>query len=245
MNNPHSPKYLKNENSTSIVIFVHGFMGSPIQFERMSNYLYGKGFSTATVLLPGHGDSALTFTKVKLSDWEEHLKNEIEHFSNYDKIFLVGHSIGGLLCLNASVGNKKIKAVAAISSPLKLYIFHPIGLFRKAKLLFQNKNVKNVYKHANNVKLSPSFIFHFRRSLKHPYSLMEKTKSTLPNIKIPVLIVHSSKDETVAFESSKMLEQGLVNSALEVLNLTDSYHAYYTESEEKAIYEAVLNCFSK
>ena len=52
---PHRPYYREREGADTIVIFIHGFFGSPSQFWELSAIAWEKGYSIASLLLPGHG----------------------------------------------------------------------------------------------------------------------------------------------------------------------------------------------
>ena len=234
----HLPWYIKKDGSDSIVIFIHGFMGSPSQFSSLAGIFAEKGFSAASVLLPGHGTAGLNFAKSTFRDWEEHLQSELDRFSDYKKIFLVGHSIGGLLALNASAGISRIESVTAVASPLKFYYF--AGLFRKLKLLFsKNAELKKAYLEAYSINMSFLTYFLLGRVFMQPFLLAKKTKANLKNITVPVLIIHSEKDETVSFKSSEMFEKGLVNASETILRLKDSNHGYAPQADREMIADSI------
>ena len=239
----HLPRYNENKHSESIVIFVHGFMGSPDQFETASESFFELGFSTASVLLPGHGISEYTFTGAAYTDWENHLQNEIDKYCEYKNVFIVGHSVGGLLALNASVGQSRIKAVAAIFPPLKFYYIS--GVYRKIKLIFtKNRDIREAYIKANSIRVTFLTFLLFAKALYQPLALAEKTKKNLAEITVPALIIHSRGDETVSFKSAEMFEKGLINSRAEFLRLEASHHGYMYEDERKLACGAVRNFIS-
>ena len=243
MDSVHQPRFMQCNNAKSIVIFIHGFMGSPNQFYDLMEVVYRNGLSAASVLLPGHGRSKMDFVKATLQSWEQHLQKELERYQNYEHIYLVGHSIGGLLALSATIeGKQKIEKVVLLSTPLKVYLFNPISWFRKfcIHIGIGNNEVRAAYKNANSIgKVFPYCVLWFRVLLQ-PHKLMRKLKRKLGIIKIPILVIHSKKDETVSWKSAELFDKGLTGSVHEMVTLNHSHHAYYTKEERQCIAQKLL-----
>ena len=238
----HLPKQMIQRHSNTIVVFVHGFMGTPDQFADMMESVYESGISAVSILLPGHGKTGYEFAKCSVEDWEMHLRSELVCYQNYERIYLVGHSIGGLLALNAST-EFNIKGVVALSTPLKIHLLNPVACLKKAKLLFLKKNheIKASYRNAmgigkpfyRTVPLWSSVMF-------QPYRLMRKSAQMLSRVTVPTLTIHSKNDETTAFKSAEMFEGLLVNSKHEAIVLENAWHAYYSKNEKKIIVDAIV-----
>ena len=238
----HIPERRLYENSEKIAFFIHGFMGSPDQFKELMDIFVKNGFSVVSTLLPGHGNSETDFLKVTLDDWETHIKNEILLLQNYGKIYLIGHSIGGLLALNLSM-EIDVAGVIAISTPLKIYLFNLKAYWRRIKFMCLKKDseIKKVYKDAMSIR-KPNFykIPLLLKVMFQPHKLMRKTAKNLKQISVPTLMFHSKNDETVVLKSSKLFKEGLTNSCHQNIVLNDSFHAYYTKDEWKLVVNSIL-----
>ena len=104
MNDAHAPAFRVNPAEKGLVVFIHGFMGSPRYFDGFSEAMYQQGYSVASLLLPGHGSFAEEFAFSTMEQWQNHVNDEVVRFSrDHGKIWLVGHSMGGLLALNAAI----------------------------------------------------------------------------------------------------------------------------------------------
>jgi pimeloyl-ACP methyl ester carboxylesterase len=83
-------------------LFVHGYFGLAIAFERMMECLTAKGHRCVAIDLRGHGDSSLTgnLGKVSIRDYAD----DVERVARFlgDPV-IVGHSMGGLLAQIAAV----------------------------------------------------------------------------------------------------------------------------------------------
>ena len=240
----HIPKYRESANAETLIIFIHGFMGSPNQFDDLAEAALDKGYSTLSVLLPGHGGSCRDFTINGLTEWESYLHSEIDRYKDkHSNIYLFGHSMGGLLALNASVINvDKICGIVLLSSPMKINIT-PKSIFYRVKLLLypNNHEVKRSYRLSNSIEMRFSFycLLWFRTYLQLR-KLISKTKANLAAVSVPIIMVHSSHDETVSIKSAKILYEGLSNTVKQKITLNQSWHMYYTNEERKMICDEML-----
>src|SRR4051812_2574980 len=78
------------------LLFVHGYFGLAIAFERMMERMASKGHRCVAIDLRGHGDSALAgdLGKVSIHDYADDVERVARRLG--DPI-IVGHSMGGLL----------------------------------------------------------------------------------------------------------------------------------------------------
>jgi carboxylesterase len=240
----HEPEYLKNPNSKRLILFIHGFMGTPGIFRDLMQAVYEHGFSAASVLLPGHGTTGIEFAKVRVSDWENHIKAELSKYGRYEQIDVVGHSIGGLLALLASLDtNFKIGKAVLLFTPLKVYLLNPFALLIRFRTHIGPKDsgVIKAYSDMNSVSAVFPACLLWLNVLLQPHKLIRKVKKRLGEITIPTLIIHSRNDETASFKSSKLFDKALVRSRRKIITLRDSYHTYFTHGDRKRIQEAVLD----
>ena len=236
----HVPTYKKHDGTDCIVIFIHGFMGSPDQFEDLAEAVHKIGCAHMSVLLPGHGASVKEFARFGIKDWQRHVQKEINKVKHeYKKIFLVGHSMGGLLALNASlIKGSNISGVVLISTPLKINWLHPKFLWLKLCLeLFPKDNeIKAAYIKAKSIGNSELLLYPL--TIKPIFSFFKLTRQTgkrLPGISVPVYMFHSKNDETVSFKSAGLLYKGLRNTKRTAITLDKSWHAFYYGDEREII----------
>jgi carboxylesterase len=238
----HKPIWREKENAHCLIIFVHGFMGGPNQFSDLMEVAYERGYSGGAILLPGHGGTGPDFGRYSRVEWENHLQDELsKHVGSYQSIFLVGHSMGGLLALNASLqAQNRICGIFLLATPLKLS-FGPHNLLRKASLLFlpRGHHIKEAYWQAKGFsgwRVSPRWLIPIRGFNQ----LMRKTSASLARINVPVLAIHSRYDETVSFKSADMLYKGLSNTVRKRLTLERSWHSYYPPDERELVRAAFV-----
>jgi len=238
----HTPLFQDSGHAETLVVFVHGLIGSPGQFGSLIEAALGKGCAIAAPLLPGHGGPWKGFARCGVEEWETHLQNELDQYiGKYENVLIVGHSMGGLLGLNASLARKNnIQGVFLLASPMKANC-KPWALWAKMKLLVypMTHPIKKTYWEAKSIpKIAVSL--RWFKPLGGLYRLMRKTRRNLPHVFVPVTIVHSQRDEMVAFKSADILCNGLKNTTRQRITLCDSWHVHYTQEEQAAVCAALL-----
>jgi len=222
-------------------------MGSPDQFADLLEAAYEHGCSACAILLPGHGGTSRDFGQHGLADWQGHLQDVLDIYNGtYPNIILAGHSMGGLLALNASLQEQNhICGVFLLSSPLKINL-SPRSLFMRLKLLLYPSRhpVKSAYwqaKSLTNFAVSPRWL----KPLRDLWRLERGMALDLPRVFVPVLAIHSRNDEAVSFRSADMFHNGLHNSAVKSITLEKSWHAYYPTEEWEVVRAAFLEFIDK
>ena len=241
----HIPTYQKYHDSDCAVMFIHGFMGSPDQFADLADAVYEIGCTYTSVLLPGHGGGVDEFVKFGVGDWKRHIQSEIDKVKqDHKKIVLVGHSMGGLLALNASLAEEnKIAAVVLLSTPLQVRLLHPRSLWLKLRLLLfpREHEIKSAYIKSNSLRASRFFVYPFAiKPVIQFYKLVRQTKKRLPEVFVPVYMFHSRQDETTSYQSAALLYEGLCNTKRTGFSLDKSWHAFYCGEERKMIKDQLL-----
>ena len=245
----HEPFFLENSAKKGLVVFVHGFMGSPQQFAGLAQSVHAMGYSAASLLLPGHGSTVKEFSAATMENWQDHVHAEIGRLScGHADICLVGHSMGGLLAINTAIKHSgHVRCLFLIACPFKLKYLSVQTIKTKLQQAFYRKSnpVKSAYLLGNSVTLSPSLIWRFAKPTAELYRLINITKDNLHKVRVPVTAVYSSSDETVSTDSLGMLKNRLDQAPFESVTLSDSLHAYYPEHERSLIEAALINAVSQ
>jgi len=238
----HRPINRERDTAETMVIFIHGFMGSPDQFSDLADAVYEKGCSTMSILLPGHGAGMGEFVRSNMRDWERHVQSEIDRVDErYKKIILVGHSMGGLLALGASLApDSRVAGVLTIATPLKI---NKKSFYIKLQMMTRPSmsEIKRAYFRATSI--GRSAFWHYlilSRPLYHLFRLIKQTRGRLAEVTVPVTLFYSRGDETVDYRSAKFFEEGLCNTEPTVVTLDKSWHAYYDAAERAVIVGKLL-----
>jgi len=241
----HKPKFYENSASSDIVVFIHGFMGSPRQFDSLAEAVHRQGYSAATLLLPGHGSTARDFGSGTFERWQSHVDAEIERYScNFSNIWLTGHSMGGLLAINTAVRyNKYVRGILTIACPFKIIPLSAYTIQTRTRQVFR-KTIRAAYLSNSSVGMSPTLIWHSRRPAAEIRKLMSAARGNLSQVRMPVTAVYSTSDELTSITSLDIMKRELTKAPFESVVLKESLHAYYTEYEQTMIEQALMNLVS-
>ena len=89
------------------ILIVHGFAGGTYDQEGLANYLeLNRNFDVYQYTLPGHQKN---LSKVKSNEWIKSSEDMIEWLisNGYRKIYLIGHSMGGVIATYLASNIKK------------------------------------------------------------------------------------------------------------------------------------------
>lgn len=221
------------EKEKPIIILCHGFFRSKdgktyVGLERILNK---KGISTLRFDFFGHGESEGKFEEVTTSEAVDDVLSAIKFLkeSGYGKIGLMGSSFGGMASIMAASKVNDLY-VLALKSPVSDYS----SLFRTQQNEQEVKKIKEMgFTHITDIegkkrKLNISFFIDAQKA--DAYEAAKK-------IKIPALIVHGDKDDSVPVEQSKRTASLMENCRLEVIKGAD--HGYSNEAHYKEMLDLI------
>jgi len=224
-------RYLSiNQKSNLYIVFLHGFM-SDIAGDKPKNFLkYCKkrklGF--LAIEYSGHGKSSGKFTNGNISKWTREVKVTIKKIIKKKKFILIGSSMGSWLSLNQfKYFNNQIKGFIGIGSA-------PEFLERLMWKKFSKKIKKEIIKKK---------IYHLKHGeYEYPITyqiIKDGRKNKVFNkkfiSKIPVTMVHGSKDEVVPVSYSKKILNNFKKAKKKILVIKNGDHSLSSKINLKKI----------
>lgn len=86
------------EDAPAAVLLVHGFVGGSNNFGELPQLLAADGYRVRAMRLPGHGTTPEDFAKTPASEFTTAVLRELRALKqNHERVYLVGHSMGGAL----------------------------------------------------------------------------------------------------------------------------------------------------
>jgi esterase/lipase len=146
-------------------IIVHGFGGNPKDVYSIKNNLLKYDIKENDIYLPllyGHNTQKRGFVfGIKYTEMIEHLKDYIYEISKkYDKIIVIGYSMGALLCMCVSM-KIKIDKLIVLNPPIHIWDFNSFRFWfgddLKKRRLFHTKTVLRSIRYRvirNNLELT-------------------------------------------------------------------------------------------
>lgn len=129
--------YERITTAKTVVLFVHGIQGSPLQFKWLVSRL-PSNIDYKCILLPGHGGSVAWFKKTGSKEWQRYI-NELcrEKRTKYERVVYVVHSMGCLLGINTTkVDDNCFDAMLLLACPIMLSPNNQEAVIKPSLLLF-------------------------------------------------------------------------------------------------------------
>ena len=224
-------RYLSiNQDANLYLVFLHGFM-SDIEGDKPNNFLkYCKkrklGF--LAIEYSGHGKSSGKFTKGNISKWTEEVRISIKKIIKNKNFILIGSSMGSWLSLNQfKYFNNQIKGFMGIGSA-------PEFLERLMWKKFSKKIKKEI------IKKKIYQLKHGEYEYPITYQLIKDGKKNKVlnkkyNNKIPVTMVHGSKDEVVPVTYSKKILNNFNKAMKKIVVIKNGDHSLSNKFNLKKI----------
>ncbi len=213
-------RYLVGTNPREAVLLVHGFMASPFEVQNLGRGLNRLGLSVLMPLLPGFGSSADIANQSHASQWQQALRSHLSLVAScYDRITLVGFSLGGALALNFALSEapedrvlqSKITRLGLVS-PLVKSATKLSGTINNLTRLFANSiSIRKLFDLTQNPDLltplkHPSFYNSAipLHAVAQTLKLSRKLQRTPRWLKssIPTYLSVSEKDQTIDWQAA-------------------------------------------
>jgi len=230
-------------------LLIHGFVSTPQEMRWLGDQLNAADFTVLGVRLPGHATKASDLFRTRWWDWIASIE-DCYHFlrENCERIAAVGMSLGGALALVSSA-SLPFDCAVAISTPYQSIPYHRLSFLRAAFpfLSFVQSLVKALPK-------PPPLDFLDRQAAKDhlTYSvfptrgvletdrLLTQMRRVLPQITIPVLVIHSQRDRGVPIDNAEKLVDAIGKYKVETLILEDSGHVVLLEPERERAAKKII-----
>jgi len=223
------------------VLGLHGYMGYPGELYYPAERLQKAGFTVSVPRLPGHGTSGDDFNLSSGRQWlRKALDSYLELSSEHEEVYVMGHSMGGLLALlTASVFPvKKIALMApAVSFHQPLFLTEGLSLF-KDKVLNRPlwKPDSSIQFHdirdpGDDIYLGQEYwTWSYFKRMADLSRLKKLTIKQMPRVTGDVLTIMGGLDKTVSIKSASIIEKR-VCGAVKTVVLSESAHLIPYEKE--------------
>ncbi len=239
----------KDIGEGNTIVFLHGFLESKEIWKDFTEAL-SKKFRIISIDLPGHGKSD-QIDEVHSMELMADRVNAVLEKEGVEKCFLIGHSMGGYVCLEfADKYTEKLKAFCLFHShaaedtdEIKKNRDRTIEIVKAGKQEFINMFIPDLFAEENVEKYQEEISFlQEKASETHKEGIIAALKGMkirkdyckeLVETKLPVLFIVGQKDKRIDLELIK--EQMCLPKDSEALIIENAGHMGHIEEKEMTL----------
>lgn len=245
------------------VLITHGFGEHSGRYGALTEHLVSQGYSVTAYDHRGHGLSdGLPGHVESFAEYDDDLARligSVRSRSNTASLFLIGHSMGGLIALRYAAHNRGNLSGAIISAPLievavrvparKLMIAR-VGARMAPRMRLDNEiNPSHLSRDPEigrayaadplvNRKVSPKWFAEATRA-------MHEVTEWAPRITLPLLVMHGTDDRLASVEATKRVFEGMESPDKELVIYPGFYHELFNEPEKQDVFDRVTEWLGK
>lgn len=217
----------------------------------MGEYLNGHGYTALGIRLAGHATQPEDMRRSRWTDWTASVEDGYQLLRSLtDSVFLAGLSMGGVLALLMSA-RLDVKGVVAMSTPYQLQKDIPLWRLRLYDWFIHYAPKSREAPGASWFDKAAfaeqvSYPQNPVRSIVELQALLNEMRAALPEIRKPVLLIHSRDDTYVASGNMEHIYARLVSASDKTeLLITGSGHVVTRDAARQQVFEAAREFISR
>lgn len=233
--------YLKGDTGKGILL-IHGYTGFIDELEELAKYVNKNGITVSLPILPGHNTTVQDLNKYKWRDWYNFIEKKYQELAeNVKQPYIGGISMGGALALHFAAHNPTngVIALATGTRLLDPYV-NIIPIAKKFIEFFPKKESSGDVNKRGLKRKRKCYRYTSLKTVNELMKLFSHLKDDLPEIKTPVLYIHSLKDHTISYENAFVTFNRISSKFKEFVTLKKSYHLITMDIEKQVVFEETL-----
>lgn len=227
------------------VLMIHGFTGSPVELYPMGEYLARQGLTVLGVRLAGHGTTPEDLAQTGWRDWVASAREGLERLrAGREQVFVVGYSLGGLVTLHL-IAREPVDGAALLATPLYNQDW-------RQKLVPLAKHFVRFIPaggpESPDAEVRARFWSYDRwpvRAIDQVIGFMKQTRRDLPQVSVPLLILHGELDQTVPAGCPQEIFDRTASTDKAILRFPNSSHSLPQDHDRQQVWQSVSDFIAR
>ena len=229
------------------VLLVHGLNGSKRDMEELTAAFLEQGVVAENILLPGHGSHVREMLSLGWAEWAKAVSDELRALKQRcDAVFLVGHSLGGALCLHVAA-NEQVAGVVAMCAPIRMPVWMAPAIRMTQRFTpivpTLREDVRDPVGRRRYARES------YRWTPMAPVASMLKflpeLRTELARITVPVLVMVSQHDHVVPARDGREIYHLLGSKEKYIVTFHRSFHVIMKDHDREEVFAKTIEFVRK
>lgn len=223
---------------TTGVLLIHGLNGSLTDMAEIEAVLQKNNLVTHNLLLPGHGSHVREMLTLGWPEWAAAVREEFHNMQRRcERVFLVGHSLGGALALHTAA-HEEVAGVVSMCAPLYMYPWMR-PLIRAAKHVAPLVPTwrEDVRDRAARRRYTRD-VYHWTpmRPVESLMDYLPTLREELPDVTAPALVMVSRRDHVVPARDGREIYRLLGSREKYFVTFHHSYHVIMKDHDRDEVF---------
>jgi carboxylesterase len=242
---PGDPEPFRLGSGDRGVLLIHGFCGTPPEVRGLGEHLAANGFRVHGALLIGCGTTPEDLLATSWTDWIDSAQAQLDELKRECRqVFVAGQSMGGTMGLVLAARNPDIVAIATMAALVNLGRWAELQLFLGQHIFkwhYPDRNSVDLWD-KDAVKQLRSYNKRAMKSLIDLILLYREAVRKAHDIRLPALILHGNRDQTVPPANAKLIADAIGPTAT-LRYFERSGHAMTVDVDHEEIYKLITDFF--
>ena len=226
-------------------LLIHGFASTNNSMESLAEFLRQRGFYVENIDLPGHNTKPEDLLEIGWEDWTNYTQKRLDDIKvKYNKVFVIGSSLGGLITLFLGIENPDLQGIVALATPYKAFtkgvklleIFPIVAkVIKWYKMPFAKMEDPKAHQRIKHYNKFPT------QSMVEATRVMRKVRGQLHQLRIPILLVYAKKDPIVNPKQTNDIFLMIKSKDKQRVEIEKGYHSILVDAGRK---QAIDNIWS-
>lgn len=219
------------------ILIIHGFAGGTYDEEFLAHRLeLIRNFDVYTFTLAGH--DGLFKSNMNEAEWIKSAEDMMDFLikNNYKSIYVVGHSMGGVIATRLANKYKEVKKIVLVAAAFRFAGYKEESF----KIIDSLKETPKIFKDYSKDEIITRLIKMPIHAVKEFANLVKDNEHNLKEIKIPTLIIQGNNDALVPLETADFIYNTIPSVNKNILICDGVTHDVFRSEKKEEITKEII-----